>query len=83
MQELVDKFSIERVHKGGAKFDFEKDWKIDKEFLELHTKDQLQDLMKELKVDLGPLGNTSKKDELVDVIIKAKIVGKVPKIMKV
>ena len=24
LEELVDKFSIDRVHKGGAKFDFEK-----------------------------------------------------------
>jgi ParB family transcriptional regulator, chromosome partitioning protein len=59
----------------------EKDWKIDQAYLELHTKDQLADLVKELKIDLGPLATGMKKDELTQTILKEKLQGKVPKAM--
>lgn len=63
-----------------TKFDFSKDWKIDEEFLELHTKDQLAALAKELKIE--EVGTGSKSDIISEMLLE-ELKGKVPKIMKV
>lgn len=55
--------------------DMKKDFIVTKEFLDLHTIDQLKDLAKEFKIDTG---SSSKKTDLVDVILKNSL-GKVPK----
>lgn len=62
--------------------DWSKAWKIDQDYLELHSKDQLMDLCKELKISLGPLAEGMKKDELVTTILKEKLAGKTPEAMQ-
>jgi glutamyl-tRNA synthetase len=47
MEELVDKFSIERVHKGGAKFDFEKAKWFNQEWIKRLSADRLLPLVKQ------------------------------------
>ena len=42
IEELIDKFSIERVHKGGAKFDFEKAKWFNHEWIKRSTVESLQ-----------------------------------------
>ena len=57
LHELVEKFSIDRVHKGGAKFDFEKakwfnhEW-IVKQLPVAHYRSQVMELFKEKGIDV-------------------------------
>lgn len=44
--ELVEKFSIDRVHKGGAKFDFDKAKWFNHQYLQLYSNEQLVPLVK-------------------------------------
>ncbi len=48
MDELVDKFSIERVHKGGAKFDFEKAKWFNHEWIKKLDVDRYEGRVKEI-----------------------------------
>ena len=61
------------------KFDPAKHWKIDEKYLEIHTKDQLGKLITEIKISVEPTG---KKKEIIDLVLKEKLKGKVPKAMK-
>jgi ParB-like chromosome segregation protein Spo0J len=61
---------------GLVQVDLERDFVITKEFLELHTKDQLQGLIAELKL---PKTDKVKKSELVTYILAQDTKGKVPK----
>ena len=45
MEELIDKFSIERVHKGGAKFDFEKAKWYNHQYIQKTSNETLQPLV--------------------------------------
>lgn len=47
-QELIDNFSIERVHKGGAKFDFEKAKWVNHEWIKHSTSEMLLPAVKQL-----------------------------------
>jgi len=68
-EELVEKFSIDRVHSGGAKFDYEKakwfnhEWikKLDAESLRLKVKDVLQS--KEVVI-----GNNEELDKIIALV---------------
>jgi glutamyl-tRNA synthetase len=46
MEELIQKFSISRVHKGGAKFDFEKAKWFNHQYLQLKSDPELAELAK-------------------------------------
>ncbi|MBS1774475.1 MAG: glutamate--tRNA ligase [Bacteroidetes bacterium] len=46
LDELIQKFSIERVHKGGAKFDFEKAKWFNHQYLQRKTNEELVGLVK-------------------------------------
>src|SRR4029078_10019477 len=48
LDELIDKFSIERVHKGGAKFDFEKAKWFNHEWIKKLDVEQLMQPVKEV-----------------------------------
>lgn len=61
-------------------FDIKKDWIIDEAYLNMHTKDQLVELDKELK--LNTEGTDGKKGESVKAILKANLKGKTPKAMQ-
>ncbi len=58
LQELVDKFSVERIHKGGAKFDFEKAKWFNHEWIKklpvAHYIGTVKDLLKQKGVDSEP-----------------------------
>jgi glutamyl-tRNA synthetase len=51
LDELVAKFSMERVHKGGAKFDYEKAKWFNHEWIKRSTVDSLQSTVKKLLAD--------------------------------
>jgi len=53
MEELIDKFSIERVHKGGAKFDFEKAKWYNHEWIKRSDVSRLSLLVREVLVANG------------------------------
>ncbi|MBK7884407.1 MAG: glutamate--tRNA ligase [Chitinophagaceae bacterium] len=53
MEELIDKFSIERVHKGGAKFDFEKAKWFNHEWIKKLAVDSYMMTVKQLFVQKG------------------------------
>ncbi len=52
-EELIDKFSIERVHSGGAKFDYEKAKWFNHEWIKKSTVDNLQSTVKNLLIEKG------------------------------
>ena len=63
--------------------DWSKHWTIDEEFLELHTKDQLIDLAKELKMEKEFIeaSKNAKKGELIEEFMDQNLNRKVPKIV--
>lgn len=65
-QELVEKFSIERVHSGGAKFDYEKAKWFNHEWIK---KFEVQGLRFEVKNQLAEKGITVTDDILLDNVI--------------
>ena len=52
-EELIEKFSIERVHSGGAKFDYEKAKWFNHEWIKRSAADSLQPTVKTLLADNG------------------------------
>ena len=52
-EELIEKFSIERVHSGGAKFDYEKAKWFNHEWIKKSTVDSLQSTVKSLLIEKG------------------------------
>ncbi|HMH22386.1 MAG TPA: glutamate--tRNA ligase [Puia sp.] len=53
LEELITKFSMERVHKGGAKFDFEKAKWFNHEWIKLTPVDSYLDQVRKLFVEAG------------------------------
>jgi len=70
LEELIDKFSIDRVHKGGAKFDFEKAKWFNAEWIKKSEagslKSDVQQVLKDNGIDIPD------DDRLVKVIDKVK-----------
>lgn len=65
LNELVEKFSIERVHKGGAKFDFEKAKWYNHQYIQHTDNAALAELaMPYIKLNLDALGNNTELPEL-------------------
>jgi len=62
---------------GELRIDFAKQWDIDKEFLQLHTVEQLIDLMDELEMMRPPVA-LSKKSEYVDHLLETRATRKTP-----
>jgi ParB/RepB/Spo0J family partition protein len=60
--------------------DINKHFTIDEEFLKLHTKAQLQDLIKEFKLEEQDL--SAKKEELIKFILSSNTKGKIPRSIK-
>src|SRR5215203_3698976 len=60
-EELIEKFSIERVHSGGAKFDYEKAKWFNHEWIKRSSVDTLQPVVHSLLIDNGtpPIENTA------------------------
>ncbi len=61
LEELIEKFSLDRVHKGGAVFDNRKlDW-INGEYIKKHIKDDVDAFYKQVKPFI--VGNVNNEDE--------------------
>ncbi len=65
IDQLVDKFSIERVHKGGAKFDFEKAKWFNHEWIKRSTAERL---LPDVKAQFHSAGIQTTDDKLLNVI---------------
>lgn len=70
LDQLVEKFSIERVHKGGAKFDYEKAKWFNHEWIKRSTVDSQQSTVKQLLHDAGIEVNDDKKLRAVIELVK-------------
>jgi len=64
LKELTEKFSMSRVHKGGAKFDFEKAKWFNHEWIKHYPVDQLLPLVKPM------LNSNDTSDEYISKVIK-------------
>jgi glutamyl-tRNA synthetase len=70
VEELIEKFSIEKVHKGGAKFDFEKAKWFNHEWIKKSTIDRLQLNVEKQFLENGIAISDEKKLIKVIVLIK-------------
>ncbi len=70
LQELVDKFSIERVHKGGARFDFEKAKWFNHEWIKQMPVDNLLPLVKKIFEQKGTTITDENKLRVVTGLVK-------------
>ena len=69
-EELIEKFSIERVHSGGAKFDYEKAKWFNHEWIRQSAVDSLQSIVKSLFNDKGIASLDDAKLEKVITLVK-------------
>ena len=74
LQELVEKFSMERVHKGGAKFDFEKAKWFNHEWIKKTTNHDLQTTIYNLLKKEGIIVDNDKKLEAVIELVKDRCI---------
>ncbi|MFY7899734.1 MAG: glutamate--tRNA ligase, partial [Chitinophagaceae bacterium] len=69
MEELIEKFTMERVHKGGAKFDFEKAKWYNHEWIKKHTATRFSkeviDIFKQHNIEINDIAYLEKVIELV------------------
>jgi len=70
IDELIDKFSIERVHKAGAKFDFEKAKWFNHEWIKNITVDNLWSMVKKELQNAGVEINNDEKLKTVIELVK-------------
>jgi glutamyl-tRNA synthetase len=69
LNELIDKFSMERVHKGGAKFDYEKAKWFNHEWIKRTTAGNLQFTVKQLLQDAGvEINNDGKLKAVIELV---------------
>lgn len=66
IQELIEKFSVERVHKGGAKFDFEKAKWYNGEWIKKYKFEGLRFKVKEVLGDIA----ANHEDDFIDKVIE-------------
>ena len=66
-EELIDKFSIERVHSGGAKFDYEKAKWFNHEWIKKSSVDSLQSIVHSLLIEKGITS--------IDTSVLKKVIG--------
>jgi glutamyl-tRNA synthetase len=74
INELIEKFSIERVHKAGAKFDFEKAKWFNHEWIKKLTADRLLLTVKPILIESGIEINDDEKLKIVIELIKNRCV---------
>lgn len=60
-------------------FSIEKDWKVDEEYLKLYSKEELEALVKEFKLELKLTG---KKENYIAEILSVLQPGQIPKLMR-
>ncbi len=67
LEELVEKFSIERVHKGGAKFDFEKAKWYNGEWIKRYKVEGLRSKVKEVLGEVALTCNDAFLDKVIEL----------------
>jgi len=68
MQELIDQFSLERVSKSGAKFDYEKGKWFNNKYLQLKSNEEVAKLFQEILVEKGIIEALDKVVKIVSLI---------------
>ena len=68
MQELIDKFSLDRVSKSGAKFDFEKGKWFNHKYLQLKSNEEIADVFQHILVQKDIFEDSDKVSKIVGLI---------------
>lgn len=68
MQELIEQFSLERVSKSGAKFDYEKGKWFNHKYLQLKPNDEVANLFQQILVEKGITEGIEKVTKIVSLI---------------
>lgn len=68
MDELIEQFSLERVSKGGAKFDFEKAKWFNHKYLQMKPDEELADTFQRMLVEKGFVEDSDKVLKIVSLI---------------
>ena len=68
MQELIDQFSLDRVSKSGAKFDFEKGKWFNNKYLQLKPDEEVAHLFQELLIEKGIVEDIDKVTKIVSLV---------------
>lgn len=73
MQELIDAFSLDRVSKSGAKFDFEKGKWFNHQYLQLKPLEEISDLFQHFLIDEKDLIEDSDKVKRVVELVRERV----------
>jgi len=68
MQELIEQFSLDRVSKSGAKFDFEKGKWFNNKYLQLKPDEEVAMLFQKILVEKGIIENLDKVTKIVTLV---------------
>lgn len=68
MQELIDQFSLDRVSKSGAKFDYEKGKWFNHKYLAEKTTEELTDIFQHILVEKDIIEDSVKISKIVDLV---------------
>jgi len=68
MQELIDQFSLDRVSKSGAKFDYEKGKWFNHKYLQSKPLEEITDLFQHLLVEKELIEDTEKVQRIVELV---------------
>lgn len=68
MQELIDQFSLDRVSKSGAKFDYEKGKWFNHKYLQLKESAEIAILFNKLLIEKGIVEDTDKLETIVSLV---------------
>ena len=67
MQELIDAFSLDRVSKSGAKFDYEKGKWFNHQYIQLKSDDEIADIFQRFLVEKDIIEDTEKLEKIVSL----------------
>ena len=68
MQELIDQFSLDRVSKSGAKFDYEKGKWFNHKYLQIKTNEELADIFQHFLVEKDIIEDSDKLTKIVGLV---------------
>ncbi len=68
MQELIEQFSLERVSKSGAKFDYEKGKWFNHQYLQLKSNEEIADIFQHILVQKDIFEDFDKLTKIVDLV---------------
>jgi len=68
MQELIDQFSLDRVSKSGAKFDYEKGKWFNHKYLQMKSDDEIADMFQGILIEKDIVEDTQKLVKIVSLV---------------